>query len=407
MTQQTINLGSGVGAGDGDGLRIGGDKINDNFAELYAAAVFTHHVFADGSGLSNNLVVKNKVDNTAARVHFEPTGYPAGTRSKIDLMGDPFDSQGVSDSSYCVNTLTMKEDTQKTVNQRATIDAKASGQQWGVWPSLDVGFNDGAVSCLRMFYFDTAETQWYTPLLGAWRSGMAVSTNDYVLANNNVYRAVGSGTTGATRPSHETGSATDGGVSWTFIKAIDGGGSVFKTRTVVGSGPNSLPRFGFPDAGLEIQRDLLVRTDVAIAFESNVGAPTWELRSQFASADVYFANVASGSEAGYWRFSSASNFVQKVKIAELHTAKELNPAGATPNVSAATLVRVGQASPTNVTGFTGGLSYQEFLVEFSTGNSTLVHSTNLVLKSGANETPAAGAVKRFLMNSGGTVAREV
>ncbi|MBT0667084.1 hypothetical protein HT136_01715 [Novosphingobium profundi] len=38
MAQQTINLGSSGNDGTGDNIRAGGDKINANFDELYAAA---------------------------------------------------------------------------------------------------------------------------------------------------------------------------------------------------------------------------------------------------------------------------------------------------------------------------------------------------------------------------------
>lgn len=37
MAQQTINIGTVANDGTGDTLRVGGDKINDNFTELYAA----------------------------------------------------------------------------------------------------------------------------------------------------------------------------------------------------------------------------------------------------------------------------------------------------------------------------------------------------------------------------------
>jgi hypothetical protein len=37
MPQQTINIGAAPDDGTGDTLRVGGDKINDNFTELYAA----------------------------------------------------------------------------------------------------------------------------------------------------------------------------------------------------------------------------------------------------------------------------------------------------------------------------------------------------------------------------------
>ena len=36
MTKQTINIGSGENAGNGDPLRSAFNKINDNFTELYA-----------------------------------------------------------------------------------------------------------------------------------------------------------------------------------------------------------------------------------------------------------------------------------------------------------------------------------------------------------------------------------
>ncbi len=36
MAQQTVALGSAPNDGNGDSLRAGGDKINDNFTELYA-----------------------------------------------------------------------------------------------------------------------------------------------------------------------------------------------------------------------------------------------------------------------------------------------------------------------------------------------------------------------------------
>lgn len=36
MTKQTINVGSGENAGNGDPLRTAFNKINDNFTELYA-----------------------------------------------------------------------------------------------------------------------------------------------------------------------------------------------------------------------------------------------------------------------------------------------------------------------------------------------------------------------------------
>ena len=46
MALQTLNIGTAANDGTGDNLRVGGDKINDNFSEIYTA-------FGNGSTLSS------------------------------------------------------------------------------------------------------------------------------------------------------------------------------------------------------------------------------------------------------------------------------------------------------------------------------------------------------------------
>ena len=46
MALQSLNIGTIANDGTGDNLRVGGDKINDNFSEIYTA-------FGDGSTLSS------------------------------------------------------------------------------------------------------------------------------------------------------------------------------------------------------------------------------------------------------------------------------------------------------------------------------------------------------------------
>ncbi|MDR7101532.1 hypothetical protein [Croceicoccus sp. BE223] len=47
MAQQTINLGAGPNDNTGDDLRTGGDKINDNFTELYAEVATIPDAYTD------------------------------------------------------------------------------------------------------------------------------------------------------------------------------------------------------------------------------------------------------------------------------------------------------------------------------------------------------------------------
>lgn len=79
----------------------------------------------------------------------------------------------------------------------------------------------------------------YTP----WASGAAVSHTDYRVNGLNIYVCLGSGTTGATPPTHTSGSASDGGVSWRFVRSfIDEANAVF--NNVIS---NVVPRYKSAD----------------------------------------------------------------------------------------------------------------------------------------------------------------
>lgn len=49
-----------------------------------------------------------------------------------------------------------------------------------------------------------------------WSSGMVFAANTYCFYNGNYYVTTGGGTTGATAPTHTSGSVSDGGVTWTY-----------------------------------------------------------------------------------------------------------------------------------------------------------------------------------------------
>jgi hypothetical protein len=49
-----------------------------------------------------------------------------------------------------------------------------------------------------------------------WTTGTAFSANAYCFYNGNYYQTTAGGTTGATAPTHTSGSVSDGGVTWTY-----------------------------------------------------------------------------------------------------------------------------------------------------------------------------------------------
>lgn len=52
-----------------------------------------------------------------------------------------------------------------------------------------------------------------------WAASQAYVVGQQVHANGNIYRATVAGTSSSTAPSHTTGTATDGGVTWQFVQA--------------------------------------------------------------------------------------------------------------------------------------------------------------------------------------------
>lgn len=67
MAQQTISLGTIPNDGTGDTLRSGGDKINDNFDELYASKL----------SLENKTAYSNNATTTALSLSDLNTAYPS------------------------------------------------------------------------------------------------------------------------------------------------------------------------------------------------------------------------------------------------------------------------------------------------------------------------------------------
>ena len=82
MAQQTINIGSAPDDGTGDTIRVGGDKINDNFTELY-----TDYMPKAGGTFTGDIIVPDEAyDATAWNGNLEAPTKNA-VRDKIESLG--------------------------------------------------------------------------------------------------------------------------------------------------------------------------------------------------------------------------------------------------------------------------------------------------------------------------------
>ena len=84
--------------------------------------------------------------------------------------------------------------------------------------SLDLFTNNDLGKLIRLNYTDKGTKMWET--------NKSVNTDDIRKSGNNYYRAVASGTTGQIKPTHTSGSVSDGGVVWEYLHSGYGVGVI-------------------------------------------------------------------------------------------------------------------------------------------------------------------------------------
>ena len=67
----------------------------------------------------------------------------------------------------------------------------------------------------QSLYFEYISKTWILPT--TWTATTSFSAASYCSYNGNIYSTTAGGTTGSTAPTHTTGSASDGGVTWVFL----------------------------------------------------------------------------------------------------------------------------------------------------------------------------------------------
>lgn len=99
------------------------------------------------------------------------------------------------------------------------IVATATRQRWRVFGRDDAQFHisptPGAGDDGNTVSFEYVSRTWIRPK--TWAASTAFVANSYCWYNGNIYQTTGGGTTGATAPTHTTGSGSDGGVTWIYI----------------------------------------------------------------------------------------------------------------------------------------------------------------------------------------------
>ena len=141
MALQSLNIGTAANDGTGDNLRVGGDKINDNFSEIYTA-------FGDGSTLSSLAVtaLNNATANELVTVGATTTELDA--EANLTFNGSTLAVAGnitVSDGGTIGNSTTAG-----AVQIEADGDVVLSDDLYISGGLLDLK-NEGSVSQIKLY----------------------------------------------------------------------------------------------------------------------------------------------------------------------------------------------------------------------------------------------------------------
>ena len=133
MAKQALNLGASANDNTGDTLRIGGDKINDNFNELYTAL---------GNGVSLTVNTLNPVSGQVLRYNgstFLPSDY-SNLTSALDVNGNSIISSSDGNIPIAANgtgVITLASNS-VTSTFGATVDIPTSVKYKNEYASLGV-----------------------------------------------------------------------------------------------------------------------------------------------------------------------------------------------------------------------------------------------------------------------------
>lgn len=213
-----------------------------------------------------------------------------------------------------------------------------------------------------------------------WDNGVAVTTGDYALTTaDRVYKATTTGTTGDTEPTHTSGTASDGGVTWLYISDF-----------ILDS-----TRHWWLEGGEYAQW----------------GAKTRLLQTNITGNRSHWIGVGyeGGSYANdiAWRDVSRGTDVLRVsdsKGLQFNTLMSCNfksLSGATPTLNGS-FGYVNNGVATNMTNMLIPSPQTDAYVTllFANGNTTLVHGATLQLKGAANVTVPGNGIMRFLKYQG-------
>lgn len=392
-------------------------KLDQNFDRLADAETIPDSGCSWTKGaLSGHLQARGRSSNSAARLYAMPNGRVSGVPAAVKVFMDDYYATTVAGGINYRDFGVYGDTAIKGPFGCGTfmLNAKTAGNFFGFVPQIGIARSDGNAICQRWVTVNSAVTEaaaaaFAAAYRGEWYAGLSVAAGDTVSASTGkAYQATTSGICGATIPSHTSGTASDGVVTWQFLwdNAASSGANI-RMFAVIGQKDDSLwwtnavPK----DAGLHLTRDTVVYNGRGIYFLNGTGEPKGRMLCQLGGQSMYWQNPAG--TAGLRMDFETTPFVQAIGIARLLAHSTEASSSATPSVAGCECISLSYAGTVTITDFVGGKPFQLLFVRGGTGTVTIANNAKILTATGANRALTSTSCLMFLANESGTAWREI
>jgi hypothetical protein len=234
-----------------------------------------------------------------------------------------------------------------------------------------------------------------------WKTGESVSSGDYRTNDDQHYVAASTGTTGATGPTHTTGTVSDGGVDWTWIDTADR--TIYQIdeygRFLIGTGSAGSTfrhKVGLTDPVGNYVGQFAARgtsKTVRLAFYPTDGADAEELQPYILAQAGVGLRIFSSTGTEIARFNDDLGTYLKENA---RSWTMVSDGDTTPSVDGVATIYTQNTGATSITAFDDGDDGQVVDLVIIDANTTLVHSSTFMLAGSVNlTTPAAYTTVTF------------